>query len=189
VSIVDENNTIIASQDKSLGLPGIPQSALEYYVKMNGKVDYFEVEMEEYCRWCGKLSSEILSEQTCQHISTEKRYKLSDSGEVVVVLPKVEPIQDDIYNLIQVLTDPMEEAALEFWRQYYPKVNSGIIVSAFEAGSQYQEQKEVRKEPTQEEIESAANKIITNMYGYRAANAVRDFIAGIKWYKQQLQSK
>ncbi len=66
---------LVASTDKSLNLPGIPQSALEYFVKMQGSVEYFEVEVNEFNVPGAGFTNHYL--------------KLSPEGEIVVITPKM----------------------------------------------------------------------------------------------------
>ena len=86
----------ICSTDKSLGLPGIPQSALQYYVEKQGKIDYFEVEMEEnIIEGAFNAVGKGIRNRLAQN---EYKLKLSNSGEVVVVLP-LNPIEQIIYDI------------------------------------------------------------------------------------------
>ena len=61
---------------------------------------------------------------------------------------KKDEVSEWVKEMEKVLTDPIYDATMDFYSNVYPnaKINSGIVVSIFEAGIEYQKQQSKNKE-------------------------------------------
>lgn len=89
---------IVASTDLSLGLPDIPASFLQEYVKSNGKIDKVGLETEYLNGW-----SKLLVEKANDPIGLHTRLKLTDKNEVIV------HADTDNWNLDTISINPLEK--------------------------------------------------------------------------------